>query len=41
MKNNYCVYKHISPSGKVYICITQQRPEDRWQGGLRWAYYNE
>ena len=32
--SNYCVYKHTSPSGKVYIGITQQRPEDRWQGGL-------
>ena len=20
--NNYCVYKHISPSGKVYVGIT-------------------
>lgn len=31
--SKYCVYKHTSPSGKVYIGITQQRPEDRWQGG--------
>lgn len=34
MQNNFTVYKHTSPSGKVYIGITQQRPEDRWQGGL-------
>lgn len=34
MQDNYTVYKHTSPSGKVYIGITCQRPEDRWQGGL-------
>ena len=34
MQANYCVYKHTSPSGKVYIGITQQRPENRWQCGL-------
>ena len=33
MKNNYCVYKHTSPSGKSYIGITNQRPERRWRGG--------
>lgn len=30
----YCVYKHTSPSGKVYIGITQQNPEKRWQSGI-------
>ena len=30
-KRRYCIYKHISPSGKVYIGITSQRPEARWQ----------
>lgn len=34
MRTDYCVYKHTSPSGKVYIGITQQLPENRWQGGL-------
>lgn len=34
MRTNFCVYKHTSPSGKVYIGITQQQPENRWQGGL-------
>lgn len=29
----YTVYKHTSPSGKVYIGITSQRPEYRWQNG--------
>lgn len=31
---NFCVYKHTSPSGKVYIGITSQNPIDRWQNGL-------
>ena len=30
----YCVYKHTTPSGKVYIGITGQNPLDRWLGGL-------
>ena len=34
MKNRYIVYKHTSPSGKAYVGITRQRPEQRWQGGL-------
>lgn len=34
MSREYCVYKHTSPSGKVYIGITGQQPEARWQGGL-------
>ena len=31
--NNYCVYKHTSPSGRVYIGITNQKPERRWRNG--------
>lgn len=30
----FCVYKHTSPNGKVYIGITSQSPARRWQGGL-------
>lgn len=30
----YCVYKHTSPSGKVYIGITKQTPNYRWKNGL-------
>lgn len=30
MKNNYYVYKHTSPNGKVYIGITIRKPEKRW-----------
>ena len=33
MKNNYKVYKHISPNGKVYIGITKRNVEDRWNDG--------
>lgn len=30
----YSVYKHTSPSGKVYIGVTKQPPHLRWQNGL-------
>jgi len=29
----WCVYKHTSPSGKVYIGITGRNPLDRWNLG--------
>lgn len=32
--NAYCVYKHTSPSGKVYIGITKKKPNCRWSNGL-------
>ena len=32
-RNNYCVYKHTSPSGKVYIGITGRKPSERWKDG--------
>lgn len=38
MKNDYIVYRHTSPSGKSYVGITQQRPEQRWQGGLGYRH---
>lgn len=31
--NNYTVYKHTFPNGKVYIGITMQDPKKRWGGG--------
>ena len=31
--NNYIVYKHTSPSGKVYIGITGTNPKLRWNYG--------
>lgn len=30
---NYKVYRHTTPSKKVYIGITQQQPAKRWQNG--------
>ena len=33
MENNFCVYCHISPSGKRYIGITSAKPEKRWDYG--------
>ena len=30
---SYCVYKHTSPSGKVYIGITKYNPTKRWRNG--------
>lgn len=32
----YVVYKHTTPSGKVYIGITGQDPEKRWGNGNRY-----
>lgn len=32
MENLFCVYKHTTPNGKVYIGITNQNPERRWRG---------
>lgn len=31
--NNYTVYKHTSPSGKIYVGITSRNPIKRWNGG--------
>lgn len=31
--SNYCVYKHTTPSGKVYIGITSKDPAKRWLNG--------
>lgn len=32
-ERKYCVYRHTSPSGKVYIGITHQPPKRRWCNG--------
>lgn len=32
-KENYIVYKHTFPNGKIYIGITGQEPERRWCNG--------
>lgn len=38
--NNYIVYKHTSPSNKVYIGITRQKnPNNRWRKGRGYNIY--
>ena len=32
-KRDYIVYRHISPSGKMYVGITKRRPQERWGYG--------
>ncbi len=32
--NNWCVYKHMFPDGRVYIGITSGDPEKRWDRGF-------
>lgn len=32
-ERKWCVYCHTSPSGKIYIGITGQKPEERWRKG--------
>ena len=36
--NNFTVYKHTSPNGKVYIGITMQNPIRRWNNGLGYSH---
>lgn len=38
---HYCVYMHISPSGKKYIGITKQDVQKRWQNGYGYLNKNE
>lgn len=33
MERNYCVYKHTTPNGKVYIGMTGRKPIYRWHNG--------
>lgn len=40
-ENNYTVYMHVSPSGKVYIGITKCDPFDRWKNGLGYLNKNQ
>lgn len=34
---SWLVYKHTSPSGKVYVGITKQKPNNRWRNGTGYA----
>jgi len=34
---SYCVYRHVSPDGKMYIGVTCQSTKDRWRNGK--GYY--
>ena len=36
----FCVYKHTTPSGKIYIGITSQKPSERWQEGKGYGSNN-
>lgn len=36
-RDTYVVYKHTSPSGKVYIGITRQNPRVRWGNGNNYS----
>lgn len=38
LNSNWCVYKHTTPSGKVYIGITSRKPKHRWNNGR--GYFN-
>lgn len=31
--SKWLVYEHISPSRKIYVGITKQKPKDRWKNG--------
>ena len=39
-ENNYCVYKHTFPNNKVYIGITKQKPQNRWDNGKGYKHNN-
>ena len=43
-EKEWCVYVHTTPSGKKYVGITSQEPEDRWKNGRGYkgcpAFYN-
>jgi len=40
MDNNYCVYKHTTPNGKVYIGLTGREPYKRWKNGYGYKKSN-
>ena len=40
MSENYTVYMHRFPNGKVYIGMTSKKPEDRWKRGSGYRTQN-
>jgi hypothetical protein len=38
MKKEYCVYRHTTPNGKIYIGITSRKVEERWLNGRGYSY---
>ncbi len=40
LDNNWCVYIHTCPNGKVYIGITSKKPELRWKKGKGYLQNN-
>ena len=38
MKDNYTVYLHTVPNGKVYVGITRQDPKKRWGNGINYKH---
>lgn len=34
--DNYKVYMHVFPNGKIYVGITKQKPEYRWRSGKKY-----
>ena len=38
LMNNYIVYKHTTPSNKIYIGITSCGVERRWQKGKNYKH---
>ena len=40
MSENYTVYMHRFPNGKVYIGMTSKKPEDRWERGSGYRTQN-
>lgn len=37
MEQNYTVYKHICPNGKIYVGCTRQDPCKRWDNGYSYS----
>lgn len=36
--NSYYIYRHTSPNGRVYVGMTCQKPQHRWNRGRGYRY---